>query len=300
MKKKNRYYVYALLDPRKPGTFRYGDLEFDYEPFYIGKGSGNRIERHYYRCNKEDRTRKNNKIIKLKREGLKYKYVILKKNLLEKNAFKIEIETIKTVGRLDYKKGPLTNGDDGGEGVTGRIITKEFRKKISIALKGRFVGRDLNLEWKKKISLNSAKYWQGKNIPKDAVEKTASKNRNKESKKTIHYILVDPSGKEIHIKNGLEKFCKENNLQRSHLVSVASGKRKHHKGWVCLYGKIEEKHPNNLFNLEYKLIDPNGKIFFTKNIKQFSKNNSLDRKRLYECAKDKRAFHKGWKCSFVN
>ena len=32
------FYVYAYLDPRKPGVFQYKDFRFDYEPFYIGKG----------------------------------------------------------------------------------------------------------------------------------------------------------------------------------------------------------------------------------------------------------------------
>jgi hypothetical protein len=41
-----KYYVYAFLDKSKPGNFNYGDLKFDYEPFYIGKGTGD-IQLHY-------------------------------------------------------------------------------------------------------------------------------------------------------------------------------------------------------------------------------------------------------------
>jgi hypothetical protein len=32
-------YVYAYLDPRKPGIFKYEEYEFGYEPFYIGYSS---------------------------------------------------------------------------------------------------------------------------------------------------------------------------------------------------------------------------------------------------------------------
>ncbi|MDA0778791.1 MAG: GIY-YIG nuclease family protein [Bacteroidetes bacterium] len=296
----NKFYVYALLDPRKPGTFRYEDLEFDYEPFYIGKGSGQRIQRHYSRCEVEGKTRKNNKIIKLKNQGLKYNYIILKEKISENKAFQLEIELIKSIGRLDLNTGPLTNADDGGIGTKGRVVSFELRDKISNKLKGKFKGRQLDLDWKKKISLNSASFWSGKHLPKDSVEKTASKNRNNKSNKTIHYILINPDGIAINIKDGLEKFCQENNLQRSHLISVAKGKRNHHKGWKCSYGKVEEKHPSNLCNLRYILTDSDGNTIYVKDIKSFAKNKNLRTKRLYECARGKRTFHKGWKCSFAD
>ena len=33
------HYVYVYLDTRKPGKYVYEDLEFEYEPFYIGQGT---------------------------------------------------------------------------------------------------------------------------------------------------------------------------------------------------------------------------------------------------------------------
>jgi len=41
-----QFYVYVYLDPRKPGKYKYGEYEFDYEPFYVGKGKGFRFKRH--------------------------------------------------------------------------------------------------------------------------------------------------------------------------------------------------------------------------------------------------------------
>jgi hypothetical protein len=43
LKKMNNFYVYIYLDPRKPGNFVYGDFLFKFEPFYDGKGKGDRI-----------------------------------------------------------------------------------------------------------------------------------------------------------------------------------------------------------------------------------------------------------------
>lgn len=37
------FYVYVYLDPRKSGEYIYDDLKFNYEPFYVGKGRGDRI-----------------------------------------------------------------------------------------------------------------------------------------------------------------------------------------------------------------------------------------------------------------
>ena len=60
----NIYYVYAYLDPRKGGKFKYEDIEFDYEPFYIGKGKNSRMIRHL-NLNNEHNQLKKNKIKKI-------------------------------------------------------------------------------------------------------------------------------------------------------------------------------------------------------------------------------------------
>ena len=40
------YYVYVYQDPRSPGIYKYGEYEFSYEPFYIGKGRSWRFRNH--------------------------------------------------------------------------------------------------------------------------------------------------------------------------------------------------------------------------------------------------------------
>ena len=40
------FYNYVYLDPRKPGSYNYGEFHFDYEPFLIGKGKDNRLYEH--------------------------------------------------------------------------------------------------------------------------------------------------------------------------------------------------------------------------------------------------------------
>lgn len=53
---------------------------------------------------------------------------------------------------------------------------------------------------------------------------------NSEYSKAKYYIVTLPDGEEIEVFN-LHKFCRENDLVRSHLYAVIAGKRKHHKGY---------------------------------------------------------------------
>ena len=82
-----KYYVYALLDSRKPGYWCYQienhEIEFEYEPFYIGKGCGSRLTTHLKETinNPELKTRKHQKI----RSILKTGTIIPKKIVLNLN-----------------------------------------------------------------------------------------------------------------------------------------------------------------------------------------------------------------------
>lgn len=44
--------------------------------------------------------------------------------------------------------------------------------------------------------------------------------------------IIDPSGNQYIISN-MQEFCRENNLNSGAMNLVSSGKRKHHKGYVC-------------------------------------------------------------------
>ena len=90
-----KYYVYIYLDPRKPGIYNYEELEFKYEPFYVGKGTNKRYMDHIWNLKQDNY----NKIRKGKIKN------ILKENLLpiieffyfdiEQDALNLEIEYIK-------------------------------------------------------------------------------------------------------------------------------------------------------------------------------------------------------------
>ena len=106
----NKFYTYAFLRE-------------DRTPYYIGKGTGNRI----YRTTRR----------RVKPPKDKSRIIYLKKNLTEENAFRHEIYMIAVFGRKDLGTGILRNETNGGEGASGVVKSDETRKKLSEAHKGK-------------------------------------------------------------------------------------------------------------------------------------------------------------------
>jgi hypothetical protein len=147
--RKHLFEVYVYLDPRNLGPFYYGHWKFDYEPFYVGKGHGDRCNTHLKI--KKNNSHKNNKILKLRRLGLKPIVVIKRMHLTEKQAFKLEKRLIKIIGRADLGLGPLCNHTDGGDGISGHVHNKKTRKKMRENHKG-MTGKTPSLETREKMS----------------------------------------------------------------------------------------------------------------------------------------------------
>ena len=93
--------------------YTYAYLREDRTPYYIGKGTGNRIYSKHRR---------------LKPPKDKSRIIFLKQNLTEEEAFKHEIYMIAVFGRKDLGTGILRNLTDGGEG-TSNCGTPEQRSE---------------------------------------------------------------------------------------------------------------------------------------------------------------------------
>lgn len=128
------YFVYAFLDPTRPGDFVYGDLRFTSEPFYVGKGSGRRLQWHRYDPKSTRNRIKWGVIERIRKAGLEYAVVNLVEGLTEDEAFALEVRAIAAIGRRNKGTGPLTNLTDGGEGASGWVPSEaelERRRKAS-------------------------------------------------------------------------------------------------------------------------------------------------------------------------
>jgi len=192
-----RFFVYVYLDPRKPGHFKYDKFEFNYEPLYAGKGTNSRDSDHLILAYRDSTNcyfyNKLRKIIKT--FGKPPIIVRIKNDLEELESFKLEKYVIKTIGRLDLKKGPLVNKTDGGDGVYN--LSKETRHIIAM------------------------KNWSN---PKYR-EKQIDRWRN-------NWKIISPNNSEVIIRD-LSQWCKENNFTYS-TCKAASKKRIIYKGYCFI------------------------------------------------------------------
>jgi hypothetical protein len=134
--------------------------------FYVGKGYGKRAW--------VDSNRGSFWLRVLKKHGIVVE--IVEQGLQEWYAFELEKDLISFYGRKDLGFGSLINMTDGGDGVSGRKMKEDAKKKISNA---RF-GKKLSKEHKEKLSIAKI----GKAKPQ-AVRNKTSVTKRKKSKKII-------------------------------------------------------------------------------------------------------------------
>jgi hypothetical protein len=136
-----------MKDPKRFYTYAY--LREDRSPYYVGKGEGDRAYKKYRN---------------VKPPKDKSRIIFLKQNLTEEEAFKHEIYMIAVFGRKDLGMGILHNRTNGGDGTSGRVVSEETKRKISIATKGEnhpLYGKKHSEETKRKQS----EIKRGKNHP---------------------------------------------------------------------------------------------------------------------------------------
>ena len=102
--------------------YTYAYLREDRTPYYIGKGKDKRA----YKREKND----------IKPPKDKSRIIYLKQNLTEEQAFRHEVYMIAMFGRKDLGTGILHNRTNGGDGVSGAVVSDETKRKISETRKG--------------------------------------------------------------------------------------------------------------------------------------------------------------------
>jgi len=280
----NRFYTYAYLRE-------------DRTPYYIGKGSGNRIYDSKGRPCKKPKD--------------KSRIIFLKQNLTEEDAFKHEIYMIAVFGRKNLGTGILHNRTDGGDGSSGAIRPQEVRKKISNGMKGRSFtekhlknlsiarkGRKLSEEAKTKIS----QFNKGKKLSDETKRKMSESRKGRiiseETKKKMSKAKLGKStslkGKSYKDLHGEKYLDRIEHLRKCNTGKIHSEETKlkisNSKKGCCSWNKgisVDSKYV-------YTVKSPDGKILVTKNMNSFCKENQLNSSCMFRMMKGRQKQHKGW------
>jgi hypothetical protein len=122
----NIFYVYVYLDQRCKGVWEYGDMVFKHQPFYIGKGSVDRMTKHLTPSIMKQNRLKYSKMKSIMNELGEYPlHYKVAENLTECEAFEMEIDMISHF-ECKLAGGILTNLDMGGTGGSKRQDIYEY------------------------------------------------------------------------------------------------------------------------------------------------------------------------------
>lgn len=141
MKDKNKFYVYVLMDSSVKMEWSYNGQDYKFKPFYIGMGSGYRIISHGN--NTDLKSTKNNfkkdYILKMYNSNSKIIRQKLIENISAQHACKIEINLIKSFGRISNNTGILTNISTGGETYMYGVDNPKSKKIYQYSKEGLFM-----------------------------------------------------------------------------------------------------------------------------------------------------------------
>lgn len=265
----NKFYVYAYLDPRKPGKWELSNITVDFEPFYVGKGTGRRAKCH---LNMKTKHRKNHIISKLLSLDIQPILVMVKENMYQEDALNLESLLITDIGTLskipNVKHGPLTNLKLDG---TIQIYSEESKSKMSDAAKKRKRPphseetkqkiRDAHAnrspEEKKRLAEMASATHKGKAKPPEHSErmsklhkgKTISEEQKKKTSITLTgrektpetceklsnvqkktWTIVEEHTENVIVINDLPKWCSDMGVSYTTMYGTLS-RNKFHKGY---------------------------------------------------------------------
>jgi hypothetical protein len=262
----------VMVNPKRFYTYAY--LREDRTPYYIGKGKENR---EYRKHKGEIRPPKD-----------KSRIILLKQNLTEEEAFNHEKYMIAVFGRKDLGTGILHNRTNGGEGISGAIVSEETRKKqseMNMGEKNPNYGKRWNEEQRKKLAEYRSQFVGEKNNMYGKERKDLSE-RNKKPKYWVTNGEIDKlilrEDYEYYVSIGFQKGrCN------------VSEKFKPKKG-----KKFSEKHKKNLMgssnakSFYWKITFSDGREIIQCGLTNWAKENGYDSIAIRKIASGKAKTHK--------
>lgn len=329
-----KFYTYVYLNPLKGGDYNYGKLHFDFEPFYVGKGFGDRCNIHTLTIDTRNKLKQNiiNKILNNNKKPI---IILLYSNITEYTAFRLEKYLINKLGRRDLKTGVLSNLTNGGEGVSGVIynyerkismitenkpilkyddkgdIIEKFKNIVDLSIKypnlrTNHIHRACKSNGRRKISNFFWKYWEGEKLDsilelQDRFKLILQYDLNGK------YVKTWDSAKTISLKlnyssGAILKCCRNNNkgnLYYKFKNYMWFFKRENVKPKIKQYSEINAKGNNRIIKDKIKMISLDDKlinIYTPKQLKQLG----FFTKTIYGCCNNKYQTSQGYKWGWNN
>jgi hypothetical protein len=245
------HFIYAYLDPTKPGNFKYGNYIFSFEPFYIGKSKTNSVHNRMTQhlefvknrgIDLTNNTYKFNKIKKILDQGLDPYIVKVEEKLNLLSSFNLEKLLIEKIGMSIKGDGPLVNispGGEGGDTFTNNPRKEDIRKMRRDQMLENNPMRGLRLEeypsHKSKLSDN---HWNKGRRPSEETKKKMSMTRkgsnNSRSYKVGKYNV---NGDLIEVYDYAKKCAEINEINYSNFINRIINKDRIHNNFI--YKKIK-------------------------------------------------------------
>lgn len=205
------------------------------DKIYVGQTHKSIYERFNRHCRESvwKNTKKMPIILAIKKYGKQHFSVLLLEELSE-IASQIDIDNKEIEWGL--KLNSLSpNGYNLKLGNGNGIISEETKRKLSKSNLGKIRSKETKLN----LSLShigykrseESKQKQSNTLKGKRPHKNTQLGASKKNSKT--YILKNLSGEIITITN-MKKFCQQNNLYRSNMSLLCTGKLKSHNGWVLI------------------------------------------------------------------
>lgn len=277
-----KYYVYIFLDPRKPGNYQYGELKFNHEPFYVGKGKDNRFQRHLNlsQLNSNHNPHKERILKKILKAGFNpLNFVeILHENLLEEEASSLEKQEIKTIGRSNLKLGPLTNLTDGGEGMSGNLSA--LKGKTYEEIYGKELALKMKEERRRRISGDKNPMF-GKESPSKGKRLSKERIELMRKRASIEVNQLDKYGNLIKTWESIISAARSLEVSSTGITNVLSLNCSKSLSCAGFYWEYKDKrnekyYTNNRKQKFFRIESPAKEIFYSDGLSRFMEEKGLN------------------------
>jgi len=133
----------------------------------------------------------------------------------------------------------------------------------------------------------TARIWEGFSDP-DGKAIIINSVRQREYIKT-YQGFIDPDGNLVGAITNLAEFCRQHDLDNTHMVAVMNGRICSHRGWTHVRGRVRQEHKTHT-----GFVDPGGRRVAITNLAEFCRENGLHPVKMHNLKSGKIQRYKGW------